>query len=101
LIGVKSYDHLRASHRGWTEEYLGNGSKGRQEEWSASVAVGERSFVERVKSLLGFRAKGRDVLEWNGCCQLREVAGNYKAVFEPEKVDIGLENTYFWDINAR
>ncbi|PKN30104.1 MAG: hypothetical protein CVU64_05040 [Deltaproteobacteria bacterium HGW-Deltaproteobacteria-21] len=38
---------------------MGNGSKERQEEWTASVAVGERSFVERVKALLVFRAKGK------------------------------------------
>jgi hypothetical protein len=44
------------------EEYLGDGEKIRQEEWTSSIAVGSRSFVEHVKALLGFRAKGRDVI---------------------------------------
>jgi len=60
-----------------------------------------RSLVERVKSLLGFRAKGRDVVEGNENCQLRDGAGYYKAIFESEKEDIGAENTYFWDISFR
>jgi len=44
------------------EEYLGDGEKIRQDEWISSIAVGSRSFVEHVKALLGFRAKGRDVI---------------------------------------
>ena len=28
-----------------------------------NIAVGTKSFVEKVKSLLGFKAKGRDVIE--------------------------------------
>ncbi|MGZ8519886.1 MAG: hypothetical protein ACXWX7_07030, partial [Candidatus Binatia bacterium] len=31
--------------------------------WSGSIAVGSRSFVERVKSELGFKAAHRDVIE--------------------------------------
>jgi putative transposase len=101
LIGSKSYDHLRTSHREWVEEYLGSGPQERQDEWTASVAVGGRSFVEKVKALLGFRVKGRGVVEGNEGYQLRERAGAYNAVFEPEKADIGAENTYFWNINLK
>jgi len=100
LIGAKSYDDLRMSHRGWVEEYLGGMAKERQDEWTASIAVGGRSFVEKVKALLGFRAKGRDVVQGDEGYELREGAGSYKAVFEGEKDDIGPENTYFWDTNA-
>ena len=70
-IGAMSYEELKRSHRGWVEEYLGDGERIRQEEWSSSIAVGSRAFVENVKSLLGFRAKGRDVIEGNEGYQLR------------------------------
>jgi len=100
LIGSKTYDELRSSHRGWIEEYLGNGVKSRQEEWTDSIAVGSRVFVENVKALLGYRAKGRDVIEVPEGCQLREGVAQYKALFGAEKEDIGLENSYFWDVNA-
>jgi hypothetical protein len=50
--------------------------------------------------LLGFRAKGRDVIEGGDGYHLREEAAPYMALYEAEKGDIGPENTYFWDINA-
>ena len=63
LFGVGSYGELRNSHRGWIEEYLGSGSEIRRDEWTGSIAIGSRSFVENVKTLLGLRAKGRRVME--------------------------------------
>jgi putative transposase len=100
LLGVNTYDDLRSSHRGWIEEYLGDGEKVRQEEWTRSMAVGSRSFVENVKARLGFRAKGRDIIEGGEEYQLREGAAHYQAFFEAEKEDIGPKNTYLWDIKA-
>ena len=49
LIGSDSYDNLKSSHRGWVEEYLGNGAESRQDEWTASIAVGSESCVEKVR----------------------------------------------------
>jgi len=62
--------------------------------------VGSRSFIENVKALLGFRAKGRAVIEDNEGYQLREESADYKALFMAEKDDIGPENTYFWDVKS-
>jgi hypothetical protein len=42
---------------------LGNGAKSRKDEWTGSIAVGSRPFIGYVKALLGFKAKGRDVIE--------------------------------------
>jgi len=97
LIGAGSYDQLRSSHKGWVEEYLGDEAKKRQDEWTGSIAVGSRSFIENVKALLGFRAKGREVMEGDKAYKLREESAHYKALFVAEKDDIGLENTYLWD----
>jgi REP-associated tyrosine transposase len=99
LIGCGSYDQLKNSHRGWVEEYLGNGAKGRQDEWTGSIAIGSKSFVEKVKSLLGFKAKGRNVLEGDERYQLREEAAPYIPIFEAEKDNISTENTHVWGIN--
>ena len=66
LFGAESYDQLMLNHRGWIEEYLGNGSKNHQDVWTDSIAVGSKAFIEKVKSLLGFKAKGRDVMEGLG-----------------------------------
>jgi REP-associated tyrosine transposase len=102
LLGAGTYDQLRINHRGWVEEYLGDGdgANSRQEEWTASIAVGSRSFIDNVKARLGFRAKGRDVIEGGGGYQLRERSAGYKALFEAEKADIGHENTYLWNVRS-
>jgi len=100
FVGAVSYEQLKRSHKGWVEEYLGEGEKIRQEEWTSSIAVGSRSFVEHVKALLGFRAKGRDVIGGSEGYQLRERSAPYKALFGVENDDIGLENTYCWGVNS-
>jgi putative transposase len=100
LLGAESYDELRRSHKGWVEEYLGDGERGRREEWTDSIAVGSVPFVEKVKALLGFRAKGREVTDGGDGFQLREEAADYMALFEGENDDIGPKNTFFWNLNA-
>jgi hypothetical protein len=47
---------------------------------------------------LGFRAKGREVMEDDKGYQLREGSAPYKALSGAENDDIGLENTYLWEI---
>ena len=84
LLGGCSYDQLRRSHKRWVEEHLGDGAKERQDEWTGSIAVGSRSFIESVKASLGFRAKGRDLIESAKRYQLRERPAPYKAHFEVE-----------------
>jgi REP element-mobilizing transposase RayT len=96
IIGAESYEQVKRSQRGWVEEYLGDGGRIRQEEWSSSIAVGSKGFVEDVKSVLGFRARGRDIIEVNDGYQLRERSVPYGASFGGENSDIGLENTYYW-----
>ena len=62
------------------------------------IAVGNRSFVERVKSLMGALAIGRKSTEAGDSYQLREPAVPYIAHFGGKKGDIGLENTWLWDV---
>ena len=85
MIGTGSYDQLRTSHREWIEDYLGDGSKNRQDEWTDSIAVGNRIFIEKLKALLGFRAKGRKVQESGEGYQLREDPTPYNALLRPKK----------------
>lgn len=99
LMGCGSYDELRSCHRGWINEYLGTGAKTRQDEWTNSIAVGSKSFAEKVKALLVFKAKGREVMDGDEGYHLREETASYTPLFRAEKADIGPENTYLWEIN--
>jgi hypothetical protein len=60
--------------------------------------LGNRKFVERVKSLMGVLAIGRKGIEAGESYHLREPGAPYGALFGPEKCGIGPENTYFRDV---
>ena len=97
-LGCASYDQLRKSHKGWVENHLGGRFKRRQDEWTGSIAVGSKTFIENVKASLGFRAKRRDVVEVDNGYQLRENPAAYKAFFEVKNKDIIPDNNYFWNV---
>ncbi len=100
LLGFDSYDEVKTYHRRWVEDYLGNGENIRDDKWARSIAVGNKSFVERVKSMMGPLAIGRRSIGVGESYQLREPAIPYGGYFGARKCDIGSENTYFWDDNA-
>jgi hypothetical protein len=101
LLGAGSYDQLRDGHRKWVEQYLGGGEKVRKEEWTGSIAVGSKSFVEKAKAQLGFRAKGREIIEAGEGYQVREKLSRYNPHFGAEKADIIPENTYLWNVKLK
>jgi len=72
IFGTDSYDQLRTTHKGWVAEQLQVVAKKRQDEWTGSIAVWSRGFIENVKARLRFRAIGRDVIEAGEGYQLRE-----------------------------
>jgi putative transposase len=75
-----------------------NGDCVRESKWTQSVAIGTKRFVENTKQALGIRAKGRKVVESGEAYQLRELRISFPANFGFENDDIGVENTYFWDV---
>ena len=83
---------------GQVDEYLGDGKNIRDEKWTKSIAVGKRSFVERIKSIMGVLAIGRKSIEVGESYQLREPSIPYGARFGAKKCYIGPENAYFWDV---
>ena len=62
--------------------------------------MGSVAFLEQVKRLLGFRAKGREVTEGGEGFQLREEAADYRAFFEAQNDDTGPKSTFFWELNT-
>jgi hypothetical protein len=58
------------------------------------VSLGSESFIVKLKSLSGFKAKGRDVIVGDEGYLLQKEAVPYIALFRAEKDDIGHGNTY-------
>ena len=99
LTGFGTYDSFRKSYQELVSESLVNGNNSRQAQWTESIAVGGKRFIEIIKEKLGIFSKGRKIYENDGGFQLREEMGTYIANFDTKKDDIGAENVYFWNIN--
>jgi len=98
LLGFDSYDDVIKYHKRWVDDYLGNGNNIRDDKWTKSIAVGNRTFIERVNSLMGALAIGRKSTGDGESYQLREPTVPYGAHFGGKMNDIGPENTHFWGV---
>jgi len=99
LLGFDVYDEVIEYHRRWVKTYLENGNNIRDDKWTKSIAVGNKNFVEKMKSLMGAMAIGRKSTKAGESYQIREPAISYMAHLGAKKSDIGPENTYFWRDN--
>ncbi len=91
-------DQVKQYHKGWVEEYLGDGNNRRDQKWTKSIAVGSKGFVESIKKLLGAIGRGRKVREAEEAYQLREPSVLYGSHFGVKNDDIGSEHTYSWNV---
>ena len=91
---------LRWVYRQWIEEALAKGSRNRQPEWTESIAVGSRAFVEGIEKKLETRAKGRKIREVSTHHELREPRSAYNAHFGSENEVLSTNNTFYLDIKT-
>jgi hypothetical protein len=66
-------------------------SRGKDNRWSQSIAVGSKKFIEKMKEALGFRAKGKKIIGADDTFELREVLTPYGKANNPD-----FENTFLW-----
>jgi len=94
ILQFDDSEKLRASHYNWVEEKLTENDGNRETEWTESIGVGSRSFLQTVKERLGYRARGRSVLEGKGpgTYQLRETQSLYASSIQERG------NRYLWDV---
>ncbi len=83
------------SHYNWVEEKLKQNDIKRDNKWTESIGVGSKSFLKMIKEKLGYRAKGRSIVEDNNpsTYQLREPRAIYGVNGQKNLI-----NTYHWDI---
>lgn len=84
LAMLGDLDSLKESHAGWLQEKLPAHGKGREDQWSTSIAVGGEYFVTGIKQLLGIRAAGRKIVNGSGASELREPFAPYNGDLMPE-----------------
>ena len=81
-------------------ETLSNCNNIRQNQWTESIAVGSKGFIETVKEKMGVFAIGRKLQESDGVFQLRERMGAYIVNFDSKNDNIEGKNSYYWDVKA-
>ena len=77
LLGFENYDDLKDAHYKWVDSAMQTDSRGKENKWTQSIAVGSRSFIEKMKEALGIRANGRKIICVEDTFELREVLMPY------------------------
>ena len=94
-LNIRDDEQLRCVYRQWIEDALAKGLRTRQPEWTESIAVGSRAFVEGIKKKLEPRAKGRKITEASTHYELREPSSAYNAHFGQENEVLSTNNTFY------
>ena len=95
LLGFGHYDEVKDAHFKWADSAVPTGDSGKEDKWTQSIAVGSKSFVERIKESLGFRAAGRKIIGADDTFELREGQRSYG-----EAGYLYSGNTFLWDRQA-
>ena len=92
---------LQAVHKRWIKGSLQADELERESHWTESIASVNKSFIEKVKQSLGFKAKGKSITGSKDHYQLREDVVKFGDTsldrFRPaERSDAGTTNTILW-----
>ena len=92
LLGFGNYDDLKDAHYKWVESAIQTDISDKESKWTQSIAVGSKTFIERMKGALGYRARGRKIIRADDTFELREVITPFG-----NADNLGSENTYLWN----
>ena len=98
LLGISHSEDLSLSHRSWVEEALKSNEGKREKRWTESIAVGNLSFVDQVKTDLRARGFGRKIISSFEGHELRESQLSYRGHFEGKMRPLSYDNSLFWRI---
>jgi hypothetical protein len=90
---IESQDELKEAYHKWIEVEMKQSQMVSQIKWIHSIAVGDKSFVERIKDRLGVGSKDRKILEEDDDYQLRDRKIGYG-----DRVQFNSENSFYWDL---
>ncbi len=93
LMNIREIERLRETYRNCVESAIMRRDIKRQPQWSESIAVGDKSYVEEVKGQMGYKAIGRKVVESEDSFVLRELQVSYQSNSERVRSE---DNTSYW-----
>ena len=96
LFNIDDSDRLSKEYKGWVESVLSRDQNSREPQWTQSIAVGDKYFVEQVKDKLGFKAIGRKITGAGDDFELKEDVSLYRANFDSETGTLRPKNSLLW-----
>ena len=78
LLNLKSRSELRAIYEASISQEIGADNLKRESMWTESIAVGSKIFVEHIAERLGYKARGRKLIDHQGTFELREEKCSYR-----------------------
>jgi putative transposase len=85
FLNFKSINELRASYEDLISEAIENNNLKRESMWTESLAVGSKIFVEQISKRIGYKSRGRKLVEHKGTFELREENCSYRCDFPIKK----------------
>jgi len=96
LMNIKEFDRLRETYRNWVDSAIMRGEIKRQLQWTKSISVGDKVYVEKVKDQMGYKAIGRKVVENGDSFVLRGPQVSYQSISETAVSLQSEDNTIYW-----
>jgi putative transposase len=96
LMNFEEIDRFCETYRNWVDAAVMEGDFRRQPQWTESIAVGDKDYVERVKDQMGYKAIGRKVVEGIDSFVLKETQRPYKSISDKAIREHSEDNTFYW-----
>ncbi len=81
LLHIDSQQRLKEFYKKWIESALVSKGIKRESRWTESIAVGNKDFVEAIKTRLGIKVNYREIKEANGTFVLQNQRSTYRSNF--------------------
>jgi len=91
LLGFENYDDLKDARYKWVNSAMQADNGDKENKWTQSIAVGSKTFIEKMKEALGFRAIGRKIVCADDIFEFREVQTPYD-----KSNNLDSDNTFLW-----
>ena len=63
--------------------------------------MGNRTYVEKSKDIMGYKAMGRKLIENGDSFVLRETQSSYESILNAADVRLSEDNTFRWQIDLK
>ena len=62
LLGFHNHDDLKDAHSRWVDSEMQNDGRNKEHKWTQSIAVVSKTFIEKMKKAIGYKAQGRKII---------------------------------------